>query len=81
MTAKNESVYLKMHMELTSNINWNQELYLVDLFKLLVEVGRFPSTFRTVFSIVIPLESLSRFKTLSKTKIYIKTNAQPHRNI
>ena len=36
MTAKNESVYLKMHMELTSNINWNQELYLVDLFKLLV---------------------------------------------
>ena len=28
--------YLKMHVEFTSNINQNQELYLIDLFKLFV---------------------------------------------
>ena len=64
-----------MYIERTSKINYNQKLYLINLFTLFVSCTscKVWGTTGTVFAIAISFESLNRFKkpkvTLIKTHV------------
>ena len=56
----------------------NNQYNLKSNYSFLVQVGTFWGTAGTVFSIAIPLESLNRFKALSKNQNLHWDECQPH---